>query len=561
MARIDIGQLSQELDKMKTWLETQKLHFENAQKSVEKFQVDTLASFQGEAGDSVRAYAKEVYQPIHMEVMKVESELRPVLDTITNDGKSRFGDNGIVDEEYIQEWSFRFNKYAHQLVDLTQDVNRDLRSVADIIHLELLKTNELEEIHYNTKRHCQRTIEQIDEFDRETNAKIQPIQASVLRLQNMVQEVSSKAPSMSGYQSGSFKFSMLSDMKKYSEEDKKQFVENMKTQYGFDDATVELLWKMWVNIHDKYQDKGEQYCAYVFVRMLSSTDEYLGFGWDDAAGKINSSSCEYAKGPHTTVKICDTSLPAHLRDLGFSEQEINRLMYGLDAQQMYCDDDLEGRKTWDFIFDNKDKNDEGYYYKKKVNMEKALGITLTDEEFKERYTEQYSRYRNKTDFRHQQFVTAVMLNPSSKWTADIVTGGNTDDTAGWFGDLGGGNANFLGSGKTHMGTSDYKSDLDAYNMAERIKRGGSFMENFNNYYAGLHEGSVNRADEFVENKGGMDRIKTQVFGYDKARGGTDFVSSMLFGFFYTGNGDKIDKPELAEKFIDALESHQNELNS
>lgn len=263
MARIDIGQLSQELDKMKTWLETQKLHFENAQKSVEKFQVDTLASFQGEAGDSVRAYAKEVYQPIHMEVMKVESELRPVLDTITNDGKSRFGDNGIVDEEYIQEWSFRFNKYAHQLVDLTQDVNRDLRSVADIIHLELLKTNELEEIHYNTKRHCQRTIEQIDEFDRETNAKIQPIQASVLRLQNMVQEVSSKAPSMSGYQSGSFKFSRLSSIT--PEESYQEWLEISKNLSG------EELYRTAIEFGKKH--------GYVVEKEVNGVKSFEFSGW------------------------------------------------------------------------------------------------------------------------------------------------------------------------------------------------------------------------------------------------------------------------------------------
>lgn len=287
MPRIDVRQLSQELDKVKTWLEGQKLSFENAQKSVKRFQVDTLAAFQGETGDSVRAYTQEIYEPIHIEMMKVEAELRPVLDVIKREGQSQFGDDGIVDSEYITEWSGRFDKYAHQLIDLTHDVNQDLRSVADIIDLELLKTDELEEIQHNIKRHCQRTSEQIDTFDRETDVKMASIQESIAHLQKMVQEASSKAPSMSTYKSGSFKFNMLSKMtpeeqKKYNmlPQELKDSIDAQPPILVLSDVTINTIdgnTYFTINKQFYYQDYGgKKYTAhFVFVEINGKVQMFL----------------------------------------------------------------------------------------------------------------------------------------------------------------------------------------------------------------------------------------------------------------------------------------------
>ena len=56
-----------------------------------------------------------------------------------------------------------------------------------------------------------------------------------------------------------------------------------------------------------------------------------------------------------------------------------------------------------------------------------------------------------------------------------------------------------------MGNADYKSDLDAVNIAARIQNGESCMAAFSNYYNDLASGNTNRADEFLCNLGDGDR--------------------------------------------------------
>lgn len=140
------------------------------------------------------------------------------------------------------------------------------------------------------------------------------------------------------------------------------------------------------------------------------------------------------------------------------------------------------------------------------------------------------------DFLHQQITTASNLIPDNRDVVKILsdsmknvinissdysptasftnakidmeekmTRGIAKDLSGWLGDV------VLGDRK--LTNDDYKSDLDAVNIAGRVNREDlSFMDVINDYYG---QDDFNRAKEFIQNNGGnkdiaMTKIKTEI---------------------------------------------------
>lgn len=53
-----------------------------------------------------------------------------------------------------------------------------------------------------------------------------------------------------------------------------------------------------------------------------------------------------------------------------------------------------------------------------------------------------------------------------------------------------------------MGPADYKADLDAVNLARRLQQSDEGLPSIlGEYYTGIEDGRINRADEFVRNTG------------------------------------------------------------
>jgi len=101
------------------------------------------------------------------------------------------------------------------------------------------------------------------------------------------------------------------------------------------------------------------------------------------------------------------------------------------------------------------------------------------------------RFRNKPDFSHMMITGAAELSNNPQILANIRTGGRTVPTSGWLGD-----SSYIAA-KPSLGNDDYKADLDAVNIAHRLKRGNvAFDETLRQYYNEIKNGKTNRAKEF-----------------------------------------------------------------
>lgn len=170
-------------------------------------------------------------------------------------------------------------------------------------------------------------------------------------------------------------------------------------------------------------------------------------------------------------------------------------------------------------------------------------------------------YAGKPDFAHLCATVATILNedPIAKTLggslASVYDGiGSADASAGYIGDLCG--TDGVGSS---MNDSDYKADLDAVNLASRIKDApnASLLNVVSTYYGDLDKGAANRAEEFKRNVG-MQTLNDQRDAYLLA------VRKDLYGYnekegVFLG-GDDAAKDKLAEErlgafnaFIDCIE--------
>ena len=143
----------------------------------------------------------------------------------------------------------------------------------------------------------------------------------------------------------------------------------------------------------------------------------------------------------------------------------------------------------------------------KLFYEKVYGVQLTYEMFKEKWNEKYSSFYGKGDFAHFSITTASNLNNRLRGS-DLTKFGheNVSDFAGWLGD-----ATLTDSDDISFGNDDYKADLDAVNITQKMKRKKiSYIEASNEYYSEMKRGEYTRAEKFVEYKS-VEEIKQKIF--------------------------------------------------
>lgn len=89
-----------------------------------------------------------------------------------------------------------------------------------------------------------------------------------------------------------------------------------------------------------------------------------------------------------------------------------------------------------------------------------------------------------------------------KWTSSHQ---HTNHLSGWLGDITIGNS-------PSMNNADYKADLDAVNIVSIMKKQGiDYQTASNQYYDAINSGSYNRATQFVQNLGGISKIKKIIY--------------------------------------------------
>ena len=101
-------------------------------------------------------------------------------------------------------------------------------------------------------------------------------------------------------------------------------------------------------------------------------------------------------------------------------------------------------------------------------------------------------YQNKLEIAHD-FVIEASKNTSTIFDTLV----SIDDQVSWYGDVFG----FAGLGESSLNAKDYKSDIDSFNVLNYKKERNidSFEQARMNYYQELSEGTINRANYYVEN--------------------------------------------------------------
>lgn len=291
----------------------------------------------------------------------------------------------------------------------------------------------------------------------------------------------------------------LKDMKLTAEE--QEYLNHLMSQYGFDVETAKQIIQVKRGIDKKFPDMSQEEKDYLLLLLLGqTTTEYDNFLWHNTAGNFrdyfnNASDVEDA-----------------YKELGLTDEETKKLVYNLRIQHEVTSGAYD---DYEHLSSEQRKN-----FKK--SAEKAYGITMTDTEFQEFWNEKYSSFRakgndeetsegvpgsgNNADFTHQSITMATHLKPDFALAHLLGGKDNAEDLAGWEGDT------TTNAEKTpSIGNDDYKSDLDAVNIVERMKKNHqSYLEASNNYYHELESGKTNRADEFTNHQS-LDEVKDTIF--------------------------------------------------
>ncbi|WP_454387304.1 ATP-binding protein [Streptococcus sp. Marseille-Q8145] len=289
----------------------------------------------------------------------------------------------------------------------------------------------------------------------------------------------------------------------YKEENKSdKFINLLVEQYGFDKEMSGLITEISTLIDEKFpylsQTEREQLLLVTLGSFIYSegfeNGESMG---DKAKGYISDVSWMDVAGTPSDITGLPLDGKTLLKHLGLTDNQITKLRYNIRLQSQissgiyrnYAGMNVDERKKY------------------KSTYEKVYGVQLTDEMFEEKWNEKYSSFYGKGDFAHFSITTASNLNNRLRGS-DLTKFGheNVNDFAGWLGD-----ATLTDSNDISFGNDDYKADLDAVNITQKMKRKKiSYIEASNEYYSEMKRGEYTRAEKFVEYKS-VEEIKQKIF--------------------------------------------------
>lgn len=284
---------------------------------------------------------------------------------------------------------------------------------------------------------------------------------------------------------------------------KDTFIKNIQQQYGFDVRTCNLLYDIYIKINKKYIKQNQQVRDWYFARAISQ----LG-GYNDKKVNVLIISIEtnaWRKGAGWAYEY-DEEKKFFCEMLAISEEDYQYLRYNIRLQHFMSGD--ENTYSYNKLIHLEDCNKEEFELWKK-NMEKAVGETLSNEAYKAKYNELYQRYHNQGDYSHMMYTLSANLiengykvdnswNNVAKSEMSWKTSEERKDISGWLGDA-------VYTGDKDKGVTfsddDYIADLDADNIAYRMKDGLNLIECTNQYYRDLAQGNEDelRTKEFLKN--------------------------------------------------------------
>lgn len=284
---------------------------------------------------------------------------------------------------------------------------------------------------------------------------------------------------------------------------KQTYIRSLQEQFGFDEDTANQIYKMKEGIDKKFPKLPQKERDYLLARILGEFSYGEGLKnqmmWPNTAGDLG--DYFYNEFNHHTGETLKSpkDLKAILSDLELSDKEYKGLYYNLRLQH-----EMSGSV---FISSDQLKNNYQSYKDKYIE---AYGKENADE-FDNFWNEKAYTFTGKGDFTHQSITTATILDNNIRLAnmSGIVTGRfdskAVDELAGWRGDT-----TKVPAEKPSIGNDDYKADLDVVNITQRMKnKNVCYTQASNDYYNGLSNGQVNRAEEF-NNNSGFDYVKNEI---------------------------------------------------
>ncbi len=240
--------------------------------------------------------------------------------------------------------------------------------------------------------------------------------------------------------------------------EKELYINAMKECYGFDDETSQILYDLYYRMwNEGVTDINQKYFAILASPVYGEEEGIKTVAWKKIAGIYDEESLERV-----------------LEGYGLTKTELEKLR-----------NDLKWNHEYSQIKDNSIEN---YYY-------------------------------GKSDLCHMSAICATMLKDNEAiWelaggAAGWIFNGifNLEANAGYVGDVYG----TLGNG-TKLTQDDYKADLDAVNIFNRLGENANLIRTMGTYYQEISDGDANRAREFVTNLGkgdykkGVEYLQSQV---------------------------------------------------
>lgn len=435
-------------------------------------------------------------------------------------------DGNVIEIKRVSE------SHKHSAMENAEKMRQNARfyseispKMADIFEQEARDYEEEANNHQSIINHCNKKIEQYDSIEARTSTFFTSGSFVRTKALNMLSGMSSAVQgsmyvvtAIAGSRdalTSSIKVGLM----------QKNFKENMKTQFGFDERTSSIMWNIYSKIKTTYPESTQQERDYMFARTLSqlfynenAESDFMKGAWAAGAGCIN-----------------DYDTQGFITGLGISEEDYNYLHYTVRLQHLICSGDKETRP--EKIYDKLEGQDGYTYYEK---MKKGLGIEEIDKNaYKRNYNKYYMAYKDKPDFLHMMYTISAFLASNNaeglekdsfkvnKYTKQVIMWDSSEkriDYTGWLGDAtwpgveedwnfaDGWNA-FWGveddgsmygdlgavlNKNTSFGNDDYMADLDADNIIHRIDKNTSLMEAINDYYEETNGGET-RAVEFLRN--------------------------------------------------------------
>lgn len=205
--RIVVTELIQGLESMLTHFERTQTELERAKTGIKAFVTNSQAIFKGQTADNARNYLMEVIQPIYWKKQQWVIQAKSLLVEMKAEAIHIFGENGIVDTQYLlNEYQRNIDQYYDQLIDVAEEYNKDIQTIADIIDLPRLTPSETHQQKIEHQQYISRVVERVHAFDQKYNKRLTTLMEDLSTIEQMLTQVQTYTGTASTYQSGSIVF-------------------------------------------------------------------------------------------------------------------------------------------------------------------------------------------------------------------------------------------------------------------------------------------------------------------------------------------------------------------